>query len=445
MEEIWELTLAHLLTKMQGKEISCEEVFRSYSNRIAQLNPKLNAIFDLRSAPPVCPSGPFNGVPFTVKSSLNVKGFVTDHGSLNDDGTVATETVTCVQNLTDIGGYCIGKTTMPEYGKSYSTESRLHGITRNPLNPDWSAGGSSGGCAAAVGGQMVPFSICTDAGGSARVPPNVCGLYGLFPTPGAVPEGAAGRTGLPFVEAMRSVGIIARTSEDLDLVWREIRRGADRDSVAAPGGGASSTLERGGLRIGILAEMNGVRPGQRIREALKEAARWYEERGHQVGECRGEVFGATLEPYIILMGQAGLMMEDLTAVRSGRPRDLNLETPGVAETRSKVRTMLPALTVEGVLSCLTEMPRLRRLVYKEVFSKFDLVLAPVAANGVRRIGEKIVVEGRELQSYESYQFCTAVNFLGLPAVAFPVASTEPVGLQLIGPRFSEELLLAACP
>jgi Asp-tRNA(Asn)/Glu-tRNA(Gln) amidotransferase A subunit family amidase len=429
--------LVDLVAALKKRELSCEDVFRAYSARILDMNPKVNALFDIRGVLPEFESGgELSGVPFSVKSSLDVKGFVTDEGSLNDEGRVAEHTVTCVENLQRAGGYCVGKSVMPEYGKSYSTETRLHGVTRNPLNLEYTPGGSSGGCAAAVAAGMVPFSVCTDAGGSARVPANFCGLYGLFPTPGSVAEGAAGRTALPFVAAMRSVGLIAKTLKDVEFLWRLIRQDRIGDAVAV-GGTWQVDLGQRGLRVGVIREMNGVRPTAGILNALDEAAKRYEESGYKVEEMGAGVFGETLEPYIVLMGQASLVHEDMEAQQRGRARSLDLETEGVRSTREKVRRLLPELTVERLLGFLGRMQELRRRVYAEVFSRVDLVLMPVAACGVHRIGESLKVGERELQSYEAFQFCTSVNFLGLPSLAFPCGKE---GLQVVGRRFAEHTL-----
>lgn len=430
MALIRELKLRELVDGVRDGEFTGREVFESFASRIREMNPSINALFDLKLQPRVGGAGALASVPFSVKASLNVKGFVTDEGSLNDAGEVATGTVDCVESLFRAGGYCIGKTTMPEYGKSYVTESRLHGLTRNPLDPALSPGGSSGGCAAAVAAGMVPFSVCTDAGGSARVPANFCRLFGLFPTPGAVAEGEMGRGMLPFVREMRSVGLIARSVEDLRLLWRIVGR------VAAVNGGV------GCRRVGVLRELNGVRPEGGIGAAIDGVVRWYEGQGFEVEELGGGVWAESLEPYLVLMGQVSLMAEDRAAEMMGRPRRLELETDGMRATREKVRRLLPELTVERMLWALERMGELRRRAEGEIWGRVDFVVAPVAANREQRLGEGIVVEGRELQSYEAYQFCTAGNFLGVPAVAIP---WEGVGVQVMGRRFCEQELLSSLP
>lgn len=443
MASINDLDLVELVAGLESKQFGYEEVFAAYRGRILEWNPRVNALFDIRhKRPEFVAGGELSGVPFSVKSSLDVCGFVTEEGSLNDDGRIAEGTVTCVENLQRAGGYCLAKSVMPEYGKSYTTETKLHGVTRNPLNLEYTPGGSSGGCAAAVAAGMVPFSVCTDAGGSARVPANFCGLYGLFPTPGSVSEGAAGRTSLPFVAAMRSVGLIAKSVRDVEFLWRLMRRDHGGDPVAV-GGAWQLGGGRRRLRVGLIREMNGIRPEAGIVAALDEMGKRYESAGYGVEELAAGVFGETLEPYIVLMGQASLMQEDAEAREAGRARNLDLETDGVRQTREKVRRLLPELTADRLLKFLGRMQDLRRRVYGEVFSRVDLVLMPVAACGARKIGDGWSVGERALQSYEAFQFCTAVNFLGLPALAVPCGNGSggmPLGVQVVAPRFSEHLL-----
>ena len=183
--------------------------------------------------------GPLHGVPLSVKDLVFTRRLVTAGGSRLFADHVPEEDAVCVERLRDAGAILIGKTTTPEFGHKAVTESPLCGITRNPWDPALTPGGSSGGSAVAVAAGLGPLAIGTDAGGSIRIPAAFCGVYGLKPSFGRVPQSP----GFPGWETLSHTGPLARTVRDAALMMDVIAGPDDRDRWSLPttAAGRSST------------------------------------------------------------------------------------------------------------------------------------------------------------------------------------------------------------
>src|SRR6266581_577642 len=198
-EDLHALPLTRLAARLRSGQLSSEAVTRAYLDRIEAVNPRLNAVVQLRreaalrearaadGAPPEA-RGPLHGVPITIKDSLDTSGIVTTGGTKGRTGFVPREDATVVRRLRAAGAIVMGKTNTPDLTLGYETTNLVYGRTNNPFDPERTSGGSSGGAAAIVAAGGSPLDVGTDTGGSIRLPAHFCGIAGLKPTAGRVPR-----------------------------------------------------------------------------------------------------------------------------------------------------------------------------------------------------------------------------------------------------------------
>ncbi len=243
------LSATKLAQMIASREVSAEEAAKAYLARIASVNPKLNAIFQLDPQRILAEArqadsdlkqgklrGPLHGVPFTMKDQLETKGIVTTNGCPELQNYIPTEDATVVKRLKDAGGILLGKTNVPEMCTLGVTDNLVYGQTKNPYDVKRTPGGSSGGEAAIISSAGSPFGLGTDIGDSIRSPSHYCGIAGIKPNSRRVPEtGMLGAFPL-FMATWNSIGPMARHVEDLELVLRVISGpdGMDYNTVPAP-------------------------------------------------------------------------------------------------------------------------------------------------------------------------------------------------------------------
>lgn len=444
-------SLARLIRE---KELSPVELYKSHREEIDKLNGTIRALRVVNERASslaeikaselnegIIP-GRLHGVCFCVKDNINVAGLPRSQGSVDSIVDRDETGAQLVELLEKEGGICIGKSNMAEYGKSYFTDNVPYGRTVNPFNHEHSPGGSSGGDAAAVAAGFASFGLASDAGGSIRVPANFCGLFGLHPTRGVYTEGGMAFSGHFISSLFRSPGIIARSADDVELLHSILARPDLRDptSIATP--------PFYGLRrtktFGWYSSLEHVECDDEIQGELERCISQFEKLGFTGRKISPTVMEKALHPFVILAGQAAFMLEDLLFLRAGHPRDHEKEGPMVKALRAKIATQLPPLTPETLLLALDDVQRLRREAVS-LFDEVDFLLCPVAATSApRHDATSFTIKGKHYEPHEVFRFSSAVNVLGLPAVAFPtgLSSTElPLGLQLIGPRFTEPFLL----
>jgi len=226
VDDIWRLSAAGIANAVSNGSLGAEQVVRAIADRIAAVNPRINAfaLLDIEGAidrarmrdsarVAGAPAGPLEGVPFHVKDLIPTQGMETAYGSHTMAGNIPDVDVRAVARLKAAGAILVGKTTTPEFGSKILTHSPRHGHTRNPWNLDRTSGGSSGGSAAAVASGMGPVAVNTDGAGSARVPAACCGVLGFKPTIGVVPNDMAAA----LFENNQYIGLNTRTVQDLAL------------------------------------------------------------------------------------------------------------------------------------------------------------------------------------------------------------------------------------
>src|SRR5262245_17068142 len=294
-----ELSLTQMARLIRQGQLSPVELIDSHLERIEQINPRLNAFAtlepervraDAKRAEGLLGCGrtaPLLGVPLTIKSCIDVEGFRCEAGSHLRAGYVAGQDATLVARLKAAGAIILGNTTTPEALVAYHTENELQGRTNNPWDLERTAGGSSGGEAAAIASGMSAGGIGSDGGGSIRVPAHFCGICGLKPTPGRIPAtGHYPPCGGPF-SLIGVVGPMARTVEDLQLLL-EVTSGYDPgDPVSSPLAPVTNELP-GKLRIGFYEDDGYSSPTPEIRDAVRAAAAALNDSGFYVEPFRPE-------------------------------------------------------------------------------------------------------------------------------------------------------------
>lgn len=386
---------------------------------------------------------PLLGLPVSIKDVLDVEGWPTTSGSLARRGHVATRDATVVRRLREAGAIPLLKTNVPELSSSFETDNLIHGRTANPHDPDRTPGGSSGGEGALLGADATIVGIGTDGGGSIRVPSHYCGTVGLRPTAGRTPEtGIWPPTRPAGTMDFTCVGPMARHVDDLALLLSVIAGadGIDPYAVDVPLFGPSPSV--GSLRIGWYDEhpdAPAVTAGTRA--AVARAVEALAAAGHrveQVAPPRPESGRSATELFFAAAGADG--GEGMrAAVRAAEGR----HHPQFAALLAGAAAGTPATAAE-YLAVQAEVFAFRAQV-RGWLEPFDAVLSPVVAGPAPRHGEAPagVPEERYLR-YEAFEFCHVNAVAGVPAASVP-AGTEggmPVGVQIAGPAFREDRVLA---
>jgi len=398
---------------------------------------------------------PLDGIPVSVKDVLCTKGIKTTCGSAILKDYIPPYDATAVKGLMKSGAVLIGKTNMDEFAMGSSTENSAFGPTRNPADPNCVPGGSSGGAAAAVAAGETILSIGSDTGGSIRLPAAFCGVAGIKPTYGRV-----SRYGLvSYASSLDQVGALGRTVEDCALLLNAIcgYDPMDSTSVDVPPPDFHRALKKGlaGLRIGLPTEyfVEGLDP--LIQSKIMEAVNLLAKQGARiVNVSLPHTRYAISAYYLIATAEASSNLARYDGVKYGfRTAE---EAPDmvkmVEETRSegfgkevKRRIMLGTFVLSaGYYDAYYMKAQQARALIKEDFDKAfenaDCLLTPVSPCLPFRFGEKIT---EPLQMYLVDVYTVSVNLAGLPAMSVNCGKIEglPVGMQIIGKAFDEEMVL----
>ena len=400
--------------------------------------------------------GPLAGVPLALKDVLVTKGVRTTAGSRILDDYHPPYDATVVRRLRDAGAIVVGKTNLDEFAMGSSTENSAFGPTRNPWDPERVPGGSSGGSAAAVAAGMAPWALGSDTGGSVKQPAALCGIVGLRPTYGTV-----SRYGIvAFASSLDQVGPMTKTVRDCALLYRIVagRDPCDSTTVDLPEPVEIPEAEDlRGLRVGIPKELNeaeGIEPG--VTEAVNRAIELCRELGAEVGECelpRSVEFGLPCY-YLIAPSEASSNLARYDGVRYGLRAGNGSIREMYEQTRDqgfgdepKRRIMLGAYALSaGYYEAFYGQAQKVRTVIRDEFAaaleRFDLLVSPTSPTVAFPLGAKTA---DPLAMYLSDVLAIPPNMAGLPGLSIPCGLSEglPVGLQLIGRQFSENLLFRA--
>jgi aspartyl-tRNA(Asn)/glutamyl-tRNA(Gln) amidotransferase subunit A len=470
MASLTDLTLSEMQHGLQAGSFSSRELVQATLDRISESEPLLHAFLHVAGPSAVkdaeqadnarkrqAGSRPLLGIPMAIKDVLTVEGLPCTCGSRILEGFVPPYTATSVQRLLDAGIVIIGKTNTDEFAMGSSTENSAYGVTHNPWDLERVPGGSSGGSAAAVAARCVPAALGTDTGGSVRQPASFCGVTGLKTTYGRV-----SRYGLvAFGSSLDTVGAFGRTAEDVSAVFSVMAGGDSRDATSSDVGvpGISLADVQGGaplrgMHIGVPKEYfsEGIQPGVEaaVRSAL-EVLRGLGAELRQVSLPHTEY--ALPVYYIIAPAEASANLARYDGIRYG-PReeardmwDVYYRTRGRRfgpEVTRRIMIGTYALSAGYYDAYYGQAQRVRTLIRRDfevVFNDCDLIAAPTAPGTAFKIGAH---ENDPLAMYLEDVFTLPANLAGLPGLSCNVGfDTQglPIGLQLIGPHFREDVLL----
>jgi len=453
MTELTSLPALQMAEMIRRKKVSPVDLVRAHLDRATRLQPKLNAFATLdadralaqaREAEDAvtrgAPLGPLHGVPLTIKSSVDVAGLPCACGSALRRDYIAHQDAPLVARLREAGAIILGNTNVPEFLMAYETNNALHGKTSNPWNLERTAGGSSGGEAAAIAAGCSAGGVGSDGGGSIRVPAHFSGICGLKPTPGRIPlTGHYPPPGGAFTW-MGVVGPMGRTVADVRALF-EVMAGPDPgDPLAAPvpvRGVGSDDLR--GLRVGILESDALGETTPETRAAVERAALGLSEQGFIVEPVRIVGLDRAIELWWVFFGQVISFL--LRGMGVGEAAELS---PMLREFLD-VAANEPALTPERVLTACAERDVCRTEILRQV-EHVPVLLSPVSTGPAFRHGEGNWRLGTGPGAYrETMRFAQWLNLTGFPGVVVAVAASSeglPIGVQVIGRPYEEELTLA---
>jgi aspartyl-tRNA(Asn)/glutamyl-tRNA(Gln) amidotransferase subunit A len=440
------LTAEDMLALYARRMLSPVEVLQAVTERIARLNPTLNAfaVLNPRAIEAATesemrwrigrPLGTLDGVPCTVKDLVDVAGFPTRRGSRTSDPAPVPDDAPAVVGLKAAGAVIVGKTTTTEYGWKSPGDCPLHGITRNAWNSAHTPGGSSSGAGAAGAAGFGPLHIGTDAGGSIRIPAAWSGLVGLKPTLGRIPMWPA--SAFPGVSCL---GPMTRTVRDAALMFGAMARYDVRDPFCVPDDARDwlTGIEDGvaGFRIGVLSRLgfdapvdqDGIAAVERTAGLLADAGATVEEAAPNLPDTHvvfGRVWGATLARLVANM-----------------PEDRReLLDPGIVEVARTLGGMSATefLDAEAMRAAAAhEMARLHQ--------RFDLILCPTVPSGPPLADEPLVDPVNALWTrWAPWTF--TFNVTRQPAISMPLgfrANGLPNAVQLVAAQYRDDLVLRA--
>jgi aspartyl-tRNA(Asn)/glutamyl-tRNA(Gln) amidotransferase subunit A len=477
MSDLTALSLTQAAAALRLGEFSSRELTQAYLERIQRLDPQLHAFLahtpelalaqadqadrclaDGRKSPGNILS-PLTGIPLAVKDVLCVAGVPCTCGSRILEGFIPPYHATSVERLFAAGMVLLGKTNTDEFAMGSSTENSAYGVTHNPWDLQRVPGGSSGGSATAVAARLAPVALGTDTGGSVRQPAAFCGVTGLKPTYGRV-----SRYGLvAYGSSLDTVGALGRDAVDVALVFHAMAGNDPRDATSLdlplPELDLSGYGNLSGLRVGIPQEyfIPGMQP--EVESCVREAISVLESLGvTAVPISLPHTPYALPVYYLIAPAEASANLARYDGVRFG-PRlpgdglwDVYRGTRGEkfgAEVKRRIMLGTYALSAGYYDAYYGQAQKVRTLIkgdFEQAFQVVDVIAAPVTPTTAFKIGE----HGDDpLSMYLEDVFTLPANLAGVPGLAFPVGVDQsglPVGMQLMGPHFREDVLfrLAAC-
>jgi aspartyl-tRNA(Asn)/glutamyl-tRNA(Gln) amidotransferase subunit A len=443
------LTAEEAKRLVEAREISGAELFDAYATAIGERDLELHAYLTLTEDP----GG--DGIPIAVKDVIGTKGIRTTAGSKMLESYVPVYDATVVERCKAHGLRILGKTNTDEFAMGSSTENSAFGPSHNPWDPTRVPGGSGGGSAAAVSGGLAPWALGSDTGGSIKQPSALCGNVGLRPTYGTVSRYGV----VAFASSLDQVGPVAKNVRDCAFLYSIIagRDSNDLTTVEVPPVELPAAEDLTGLRIGVPAEMNeadGIEPG--VRGAVRKALDQAEELGAHVGECslpRSVAYGVACY-YLIAPAEASSNLARYDGVRYGLRSDgvdfremlMTTRRDGFGD-EPKRRIMIGTYALssgyyDAYYGTAQKVRTMIRREHDDVFRDFDVIVSPTSPTVAFPIGEKI---GNPLAMYLNDLLTIPSCMAGLPGLSIPCGLSDglPVGLQLIGPQFSENTLFRA--
>ena len=468
--EITELTVHELQEKLKNKELTVSEITKAYVDRINEKESDVNAFITLLTDEAIEKSkeieekinnGELNselaGIPIGIKDNICTKGVRTTCASKMLDNFIAPYDATVVNKINSEGMINLGKLNMDEFAMGASTEYSALAKTRNPWNLNTVPGGSSGGSAAAVAANLVPWALGSDTGGSIRQPAAFCGVVGLKPTYGLV-----SRYGLvAFASSLDQIGPITKDVRDSAMLLNLLVGHDEKDttSLDMPKKDYVASLKNDvkGLKIGIPKEFFAEGLNEEVKVSLEKAIEKYKELGAEVEEFSLDIAKYSLAAYyIIACAEASSNLGRFDGIRYGyRTQNYDSLEDIFVKSRSegfgsevKRRIILGTYVLSSGYydAYYKKAQQVRTLVKKEfdkAFEKYDIILTPTSPTVAFEVGTR---SNNPLEMYLADICTVSVNVAGLPGISIPCGVNSegmPIGMQLIGNRFEEGKILNA--
>ena len=468
--EITELTVHELQEKLKNKELTIKEITKAYTDRINEKEKDVQAFVTVltdeaeKRAEEIQNKiengeieGAFAGIPIGIKDNICTKGVKTTCSSRMLENFVSPYDATVMKNINNENMINLGKLNMDEFAMGGSTEYSYFKKTKNPWNLNKVPGGSSGGSAAAVASNMVPWALGSDTGGSIRQPSSFCGVVGLKPTYGLV-----SRYGLvAFASSLDQIGPITKDVRDSAMLLNIIAGHDKKDttSVEIEKKDYTKCLKNDvkGLKIGVPKEFFAEGINEEVKNTIYEAIEKYKELGAEVEEFSLDVAKYSLATYyIIACAEASSNLGRFDGLRytyrTGEFKNLKelykkSRSEGFGpEVKRRIILGTYVLSSGYYDAYYKKAQQVRTLVMNEfdkAFEKYDVVLTPTSPTVSFDIGSK---SNNPLEMYLADICTVSVNIAGLPGISIPCGVDKqgmPIGMQLIGNKFCEETILNA--
>ncbi len=460
-------SLRELGDALAARQISSVELTQLYLDRIARLNPQLNAYItvnpemslaqakaaDVRLASGTADA--LTGIPLAQKDIFCAKGWLTTCGSKMLSNFVSPYDAHIIEQFDKAGAVNLGKTNMDEFAMGSSNETSYYGPVKNPWDTQRVPGGSSGGTAAAVAARLCAAATGTDTGGSIRQPAALCGISGLKPT-----YGVCSRYGMvAFASSLDQAGPMGRSAEDLALMMNVMAGFDERDSTSLQRDKEDYTRDLNkplsGLRIGLPKEFFAEGMGSDVAKAVEAAIAEYRKLGATIVDISLPNSKLSVPVYYVLApAEASSNLSRFDGVRYGyrAPEysdlaDMYEKTRAQgfgAEVKRRIMIGTYVLSHGYYDAYYIKAQRIRRLIaqdFVEAFKQCDVIMGPTSPSTAFKLGEK---GDDPVQMYLSDIYTIAVNLAGLPGMSIPCgfgANDMPVGLQIIGNYFDEARML----
>ena len=405
---------------------------------------------------------PLLGVPFGVKDNISVKGKPLTCASRILQGYTAPYSATVIKRLTDAGAIPLGRCNQDEFAMGSSTEYSAYGPTRNPVNRDYVAGGSSGGSAAAVAAGLVPFALGTETGGSVRLPASYCGVYGLKPSYGLLSRWGV----VAFGSSLDQVGVFGTSPADIALPL-SVMAGKDpyddtscdlpAGSELSPSCSALTDEHIASLKIAVprqFAQAKGLDP--QVAAVFEKTKTWFTQRGASIEFADLPVLDASIASYyVIALSEAASNLSRFDGIRYGNRKDsgegydelfIQTRSEGFgAEVKRRIVIGNYVLSEQFSGSCYKKAMSVRARIQRDIaklYESYDCILCPTCPTAAFKLGQKTE---DPMEMYLSDMFTVFVNLSRTASINVPAGFTSeglPVGVQFAGPMFSEKRLLS---
>jgi amidase len=447
MDTLTTASATSLARAIRDKQVSSEEVVSAYLARIAAINPKLNAVVQLRAEGALEEArqadaalargemrGPLHGVPFTVKDTYDVAGMICTCGTQGRAANIARDDATAVARLRAAGGIVLGLTNLPELCLAAESDNLIYGRTNNPYDLERTPGGSSGGEAANIAAGGSPLGLGTDSGGSLRIPAHFCGIAALKPTWGRVPLTGLFPPPVGTPGRIRHAGPLARRVEDLALAL-PLLAGVDwRDPGVVPmPPGDHQAVQLKGLRLAFYTEDGLAPPTPETAQTVQTAAQTLAEAGLVVEERRPPGIEQSLEFFLSVGGADGAVGLQRLLQASGTTEISPLLQKMLMAAGSRAMT-LPDF---GAFLARWDVWKGALLTFME---NYDVLLAPVVAQPAPQHGTTFLPN-----VFIGFGYAATHNVTGWPAVTVRCGTSPeglPIGVQVAARPWREDVALA---